>query len=320
MRPSNWPSPSVSVNTTGCPRIPTAPRVAAARLREAEGDLDAALAIARRRRPALQRRLLPQRRPVPAARPGSGCAAANSHAKEWAGECGISADDELRICASTSTSPWPGCCSPGGRRPASLDKANRPLAPIGDRRRSGRTGRDAHRDPRAASLSPQAASDPSAALSSPAPGGDAGRAGGLRTCLRRRGRTMATLLKTLVRQGPGFGYARRLWRRSPAARSCPSFPRSPPSSSPSATASSTCCGCSRPTSTGRTSRGSCTYRSTQCAPTAATSSASCRSTTAVRQCGRRSSSTCSPPARTLSAESSPPHSPHVVRTAHHIAS
>ena len=37
-------------------------------------------------------------------------------ALDWAREHGLSVEDDLSYCTSTSTSPWRGCCWPAARR------------------------------------------------------------------------------------------------------------------------------------------------------------------------------------------------------------
>ena len=72
-RANTWPSATASVSYNGLPQNPYRWRVATARLREAEGDLDAALGAPRRSGPRLRRRLPPERA---AGSRGAGTAAA----------------------------------------------------------------------------------------------------------------------------------------------------------------------------------------------------------------------------------------------------
>ncbi len=96
MPPSSWRSPKVSATTTGCRRIRTARGSSAARLREAEGDLDTALHCSTTLTGSTTATTPPTCGRCRRREPGSGCAAVSSAApRSGPASAGSSADDEL---------------------------------------------------------------------------------------------------------------------------------------------------------------------------------------------------------------------------------
>lgn len=90
--------------------------VAMARIREAQGDLDGALDLLQEAERRYVRAFSPNVRPVAALRTRVWVAQGRlGEACGWVREQGLSAQDELATCASSSTSPSPGCSWPTRR-------------------------------------------------------------------------------------------------------------------------------------------------------------------------------------------------------------
>ena len=97
----------------GLPQNPYRSRVVAARLRQAEGDLDAALELLDEADRVYNGDYSPNVQPVPAMRARLRIRRGELRRREeWAREPGSPPMTSCRICGSTSTSPSPGCCSP----------------------------------------------------------------------------------------------------------------------------------------------------------------------------------------------------------------
>ncbi len=101
---------------TGLPQNPYRWRVAMARLREAEGDLDGALELLEDAERLYVSDFFPDVRPVPALRARVQLAA-GSWPRRSVGHAsgGCRSTTTSATCASSSTSPWPGCSWPGTR-------------------------------------------------------------------------------------------------------------------------------------------------------------------------------------------------------------
>ena len=188
-----------------------------ARIREAEGDLDGAARPARRGRAPLRRRLLPER-PAGRRRCGRGCWLAQGRwadALGWARERGPVRRRRAQLPARVrARHPRPGAPGPvHGRAGRALAPARRP-APGAPRCRPPRTagGRAASSRSwccRRSRTRPRG--DVPAALASLRPRADAGRAGGLRPDLRRRGPADGGAAESRRRsRGRPGSYVRRL--------------------------------------------------------------------------------------------------------------
>ena len=117
---------------TGLPQNRYRWRVAMARIRQAEGDLGGALDLLNEAERLYVGDFFPNVRPVPALKARVWIAQGRlGEALGWAREQGLSVDDDLSpTCASSSTSPWPGCSWRGTRmsvQSASLHEATRLL-------------------------------------------------------------------------------------------------------------------------------------------------------------------------------------------------
>ena len=173
---------------TGLPQNRYRWRVAMARIREAEGDLGGALDLLNEAERLYVGDFFPNVRPVPALKARVWIAQGDS-VKRSAGRVSRACPWTTTsvTCASSSTSPWPGCSWPGTRMSVrSPPFTRRPgswSASCG-RRKRGEDG-TRHRDPGAAGArAPDARGHPGCARL-PGTGADAGRAGGLRPGLRR---------------------------------------------------------------------------------------------------------------------------------------
>ena len=110
----------------GLPQNPYRHRVAAARIREVHGDLDGALELLNDAERVYVGDFFPNVRPVPAQRARVWLRQGRwVEAFGWAREQGWRSATTSATCASSSTSPWPGCWWPAqpGRRPCSLGEA-----------------------------------------------------------------------------------------------------------------------------------------------------------------------------------------------------
>ena len=155
--PSTWRSATSSVSTNGLPQNAYRWRVVSARLRAAEGDLDGALALLDEAERVYDGDFSPDVRPVarvagPAVDPPR---RARGGARLGARTRPVRRRRACPTCASSSTSPWPGCCSPrAGPRNGALDAATGPARAAARRGRGRRTDGQRHRGPRAAGLAP----------------------------------------------------------------------------------------------------------------------------------------------------------------------
>ena len=141
---------------TGLPQNPYRWRVAMARIREAEGDLDGALDLLDEAERLYVGDFSPNVRPVPAMR-----------ARVWIAQGRLATRSAGRVsracpstttsatCASSSTSPWPGCCLADSDRTERM-RARAPGAPAPSGG-GGRADGQRHRDPGAAGARPPGA-------------------------------------------------------------------------------------------------------------------------------------------------------------------
>ena len=147
---------------SGLPQNPYRWRVAMARMREAEGDLDGALDLLDEAERRVRQRLLPER----ATGPGDEGAACGSRRAGWPKRSAGRASEACpsttssATCASSSTSPSPGCSWPRTR--PSRGRASSTRRPDSwnvscKRRKTGATDGQRHRNPGAAGARPPGA-------------------------------------------------------------------------------------------------------------------------------------------------------------------
>ena len=184
-----------------------------ARIRQAQGDLAGALELLDEAQRVYMGDFSPNVRPVPAmtARAAGRAGPGRRGARLGARAGPVRRRRRCPTCASSSTSPWPGCCWRGTRPPhRNLRRRGGPApgAAAGGRG-GGRADRQRHRDPGAAGARP---ARPRRYPGRPRPAGtraDPGRAGGLRPRVRGRGTTDGRPA-TSGRETAAWGYVRRL--------------------------------------------------------------------------------------------------------------
>ena len=217
---TTWPPPPSicgaarsSGEHTGLPQNPYRWRVAMARLREAEGDLDGALELLDEAQRVYVGDFSPNVRPVPALR-ARVLAAQGRWARRSTGRASTACPPTTtcRTCASTSTSPWPGSSS-RGTRPTLRRAASttRPGSSSGSwPRPSGRRTGSVIEILVLQALAHHAGGDTPAALAPLERALTLAEPEGYVRVFVGEGPPMAALLKALAKQRAGVGYVRRL--------------------------------------------------------------------------------------------------------------
>ncbi len=104
------------MSTSGLPQNPYRWRVAMARIKQAQGDREGALALLEEAERRYVGDFFPNVRPVAALVARVWVAQGRlGDALGWARAQGLSAQDDLSYLREFETSPWPGCCWPAQR-------------------------------------------------------------------------------------------------------------------------------------------------------------------------------------------------------------
>ena len=190
----------------GLPQNPYRRRIVAAGLREAEGDLDAALVLLDEAERVYNGDYSPNVQPVPARRARLRLRRGEySDAEDWARESGLDADDELSYLREYEHITLARLLlARQDPRAAGL------LAALAGRCRERSPQRQRHRNPCPAGPSLQAEGAVPAALAALRGAVTLAEPESYVRVFADEGPPMATLLKALARQDPGSGYLRRL--------------------------------------------------------------------------------------------------------------